>query len=191
MEFDPYDILLAVEGNCAALDRVSIKTKEHSRLYFNKKLPNDIHAAEDLSQEVSIIVMNKLHTLSRPESFFAWLKRICKNHFINEITRNRPKYAYFSPIDLAYERLSDHKLTPYEVLVQKERSQMLATVMLELSQKEQQILRMFYFEGMKISEITKMTNYPEGTIKRTLTMGRRKLYKKITTLFPIESFHQI
>ena len=44
----------------------------------------------------------------------------------------------------------------------------------ELSEEQKQCLQLFYYEDMKIKDISKALNVPEGTVKTRLKRGKSK-----------------
>jgi RNA polymerase sigma factor (sigma-70 family) len=73
----------ALTGNAAALEALILR---HQSWIFNIALnmTGDIHRAEDITQEILIIIISKLATYDQKKaSFRTWLYRIVANHVIN------------------------------------------------------------------------------------------------------------
>ena len=73
----------ALTGNAAALEALILR---HQSWIFNIALnmTGDIHRAEDVTQEILIIIISKLATYDQKKaSFRTWLYRIVANHVIN------------------------------------------------------------------------------------------------------------
>ena len=73
----------ALTGDAAALEALILR---HQSSIFNIALnmTGDIHRAEDVTQEILIIIISKLATYDQKKaSFRTWLYRIVANHVIN------------------------------------------------------------------------------------------------------------
>ncbi|OQB54911.1 MAG: ECF RNA polymerase sigma factor SigE [Deltaproteobacteria bacterium ADurb.Bin151] len=87
----------ALKGDAAALEALILR---HQSWIFNIALnmTGDIHRAEDVTQEILIIIISKLATYDQKKaSFRTWLYRIVANHVINmKQSRKEQFYAAHS-----------------------------------------------------------------------------------------------
>ena len=87
----------ALKGDAAALEALILR---HQSWIFNIALnmTGDIHRAEDVTQEILIIIISKLATYEQKKaSFRTWLYRIVANHVINmKQSRKEQFYAAHS-----------------------------------------------------------------------------------------------
>ena len=121
--------------------------------------------ASELSQDTFIKLYTYDGGFDSDEHMKAWLIRVainsCNNHF-----RSR-KHISSSPIpeDLPSEEL--HEL-----------NELLAEVM-KLPEKYRVPLHLFYYEDYSITEIAKVLDLPDATVKTRLKRGRDKLKKTL------------
>lgn len=69
---------------------------------------------------------------------------------------------------------------PLEQVFQQEQSQAVQTALAQLSEQEQQILRLAYYEGLSQSAIAKQLDIPLGTVKARARRGLLKLRQTLT-----------
>lgn len=70
---------------------------------------------------------------------------------------------------------------PLEHVFQHEQSQEVSTALAQLSDSEQQILRMAYYDGLSQAEIAKELEIPLGTVKARARRGLLKLRQTLTS----------
>lgn len=117
--------------------------------------------AEDLMQEVFLKALLSLS--DQNENLRAWLYKVARNACFNEL-RNRKREVKMDPAagaDIyaagAVEKSQD-SLT--DILIRNEQKKMLYEAMLKLSDRQREILELFYFSEMsmkQIAEIMKLT----------------------------------
>lgn len=70
---------------------------------------------------------------------------------------------------------------PLEQVFQQEQSQEVRTALAQLSEQEQQVLRLAYYDGFSQSEIAQQLNIPLGTVKARARRGLLKLRQTLTS----------
>ncbi len=70
---------------------------------------------------------------------------------------------------------------PLERIFQHEQSQAVSTALAQLSENQQQILKMAYYEGFSQSEIAQKLEIPLGTVKARARRGLLKLRETLTS----------
>jgi RNA polymerase sigma-70 factor, ECF subfamily len=70
---------------------------------------------------------------------------------------------------------------PLEQVFQQEQSQEVRTALAQLSDSQQQILRMAYYDGLSQTEIAKQLEIPLGTVKARARRGLLKLRQTLTS----------
>jgi RNA polymerase sigma-70 factor, ECF subfamily len=70
---------------------------------------------------------------------------------------------------------------PLERIFQHEQSQAVSTALAQLSENQQQILKMAYYEGLSQSEIAQKLEIPLGTVKARARRGLLKLRETLTS----------
>ena len=122
-------------------------------------LKNEQDALEAL-QEVTVRAFNKIHTVKEPAYAKTWLIRVMMNYCQDQL-KHQKRFQY-------EERLANQSSKD---IVHLELKEALAT----LPEKEQQLIYLKYFQDVKIKDIAKLENIPEGTVKSRLHKTLRTL----------------
>jgi len=98
----------ALAGDAAALEALILR---HQSWIFNIALnmTGDIHRAEDVTQEILIIIISKLSTYDQKKAAFrTWLYRIVANHVINMKQSKKEQFyaAHFENFDFSANMLN-------------------------------------------------------------------------------------
>lgn len=86
-------IVKAQSGDPGAMEEV-LKTAHTSVSYQCRKLLRDPRDAEDMTQEVLLVVYTKLDSLKTPEAFWGWLNQTTANRCVNALKRNRVELQF-------------------------------------------------------------------------------------------------
>ena len=120
---------------------------------------------EDAAQNAILKAYRRLDTLSDRKLFRAWLIRILKNECFDLLKRRRPQLA-LSDADPGYEmEVPDLDLN---------------RAFDTLSAEERLTVALFYYEGYKTSEIAKLTDVTEGTVRSRLSRARAALKEQLS-----------
>lgn len=135
--------------------------------------------AEDLTQEVYIAAFEKLPSLSEPERFTAWIKRIAVNKCKDFLTK-KGAHPERSLDEDTVEEPVDENILPEEYVENKEKRRIVTEIMRKsLSDAQYRTVIMFYFDDMSVAEIAEVMNCPEGTVKYRLNAARSKIKKGV------------
>ena len=136
--------------------------------------------AEDAAQDAFVTAWMKLDTLKEPQKFGSWVCKIAKNCALNMLSR----YRDFLPLDLV-DNLSftaDQAEDPARLYAQNEENRELHGTISKLPQRVGQIVRMYYFEDLSISEIAEKMCISTGTVKWQLHDGRKRIRKELCAM---------
>lgn len=122
---------------------------------------------EDIKDAVSETILTayqKINTLENEKLFKTWIIRILINK-CNDILRKNSKIIFLNnEIDeITYDKDPNEYLDLYKAIN-------------TLNDDIKILVILYYFNDLSISEISKITNIKEGTIKSRLSRGRDKLY---------------
>lgn len=136
-------------------------------------ITDDFHLAEEITQEVFIQAYRQLPSFRGDASPYTWLYKIALNLSRTHVRRrNRFK---FLPL-LGEEQRADTLEEPVEEKVsQKTTGKEIRKCINQLPQKYKEVILLFYFEDMKISQIAGVLEQPEGTVKSSLARARNTL----------------
>ena len=140
--------------------------------------------AEDVFQEVFVKLVRYQHTIESEEHLKAWLIRVT----INEC-RSLESSSWKRKVTLddgggsedavsILENQSDGTSTE-EAYIQSEQNSDIVRAVQNLPQKYREVIHLFYFEEMKISEIAEALSTNEATVKTRLKRARSLLEKTL------------
>lgn len=131
--------------------------------------------AEDLTQEVYITAFEKLPSLSEPEKFAAWVRRIAVNKCRDHLSK-KGAHPEYSLDEEAFAGSVDENILPEEYVENKEKRRVVMEIMRKkLSDAQYRTVIMFYFDDMSVAEIAEIMGCPEGTVKYRLNAARSKI----------------
>ncbi len=140
----------------------------------------NLFMAEDAAQDAFVTAWMKLNTLQEPKKYGSWVCRIAKNCALNMINR----YRSFLPLD-ALDNLNitdDGEMNPAELYVLSEERNEVKESIAGLPEKVRQIIYLHYFEDLPIAEIADRMRISEGTVKRQLHDGRKRIRKELCAM---------
>ena len=136
--------------------------------------------AEDAAQDAFVTAWMKLNTLQEPKKYGSWVCRIAKNCALNMISR----YRSFLPLDLVdnLNITDDGAQTPAELYaLSEERNEVNKSIEM-LPKKVRQIIELHYFDNLSIAEIADRMRISQGTVKRQLHDGRKRIRKELCAM---------
>ena len=159
-----------------------ILTKEYKNSiiekYFNTvyKLAiaetKDVHTAEDVTSDVFLKFMQSEKAFESEEHIKAWLLRV---------TINASKSVFSSSW---FKKTVPLEETLEASGIPEEESEVYLAVM-NLPQKYRTVIHLFYYEDYSVSEISKVLNMNESTVKSQLSRGRDLLRESLKGEFDL------
>lgn len=145
--------------------------------------------AEDVAQEVFIHMHQKIDDLRNPYAFGAWLKRIALRMRINRCVRTKVHHALDANsgegMDRVGAKYSADSMTPLDQLMLLERMEAVRAAIEQLLDIDKEILKLFYFQRLRVKEIQSLLRIPAGTVKRRLHVARHRLAVLIAEQLPV------
>lgn len=137
------------------------------------KMIGDSYEAEEVAQDVFVKVYGSLGSFQQKSTFSTWLYRITYNESINRLRKNQRKPATDS-IDGAVDAGAwDHGLNQED----KEDRKLISESLKQLSEIDQVIVTLYYYEDRPLKEIAEIVSLTESNIKARLHRSRQKLYE--------------
>lgn len=130
--------------------------------------------ADELSQEILLTALQKLHKLREEDKFEPWLWGVANNVtkvFRRRMGKQRAMYSYDVPEDLS---IFDEYTAETEELYDRLRTQISM-----LSAIYRDIIILYYYDGLSTKQISEKLNIPEGTVTWRLSAGRSKLKREL------------
>lgn len=171
----------AIGGDQAAFKTLFDKYKQP--LYFHiLKLVKDREIIEDLLQEIFLKAFDNIASFNPDYAFSTWLYRITTNHSIDYLRKKKLKtFSIHDPIrtkdgEMSIE-LEDEGRSTDDLIVRKQRSQILREALDSLPDKYRDIIKMRHVEELSYQEIADILDLPLGTVKAHIFRARELLYK--------------
>lgn len=140
----------------------------------------DPYLAQDILQEVYILVLKNLDTLKNPRLFVSWLHqitfRICFDTW-QKRKRQEQELDYISSGQASdfSESFSDVMTNPEKHILNKDAKARLMQAIQSLPPQYSQAIIMRYYNNMNIEDIAVAMDYSRSTAKRRLRKGRKLL----------------
>lgn len=143
----------------------------HKRILFfiRQSAPAE---ADDLMQDVMLKVFENLERYNPIYSFETWIFTIARNRTINWIqkkkTRNLDEYIQVTDSVSADSGLLNSEIRRH-----------VNAALDTLDAEHKQMVYLYYYEGLKIRQIAKVMNCPQGTVKSRLYWIRERLEQEL------------
>ena len=132
--------------------------------------------AEDIRQEVFVTLMNRIDTIECRAKFPAWLRTVTYNACKTWLRRRRPH----STLDDLTEGDLPTADADTGAVEQEETRAALRTVVDGLAIDFRQVVELYYYEGYSVSEVARMLDVAETTVKWRLHKARERLRRQRT-----------
>jgi len=129
---------------------------------------------DDVLQEILLIVWLNIKRLKKPEAFKTWIIRIA-NNCCNKWYKRNAKVDEPLEADMLMSILDGR----IRCEIKPEINDFLIEEVNQLPEVQKSAIEDFYFNNLKISEISYTHQIPAGTVKRRLHDGRINLRKKL------------
>ena len=176
------------------IETISKALKTNNQKYYNKLMSqyhnsvrfyvNDIIKNQTISNDLTIEIMGKafinLKSYNFKYAFSTWIFTIAKNHCIDYLRKNNLKTVSIDELtnnDEYYFEIPSKDSNPEDLLIRKQRIQLLRRLVNQLSLKYINVVKLRYFKEMSYGEISEELNLNESTIKIRLYRARKELLK--------------
>jgi len=174
------------ESTLTTADRtdLSVLVREYARHVHAVaySIVRDHHDAEDIAQETFLRVLRQKSPLAEVENPRAWLGRIAYNLSLDKV-RDRKRRAQVSMDDESasadVRALAAGGLAADELAVQAQMQQLLAQLIPTLPEELRHTLQLSLMDGMNSTEVAKILDLPDGTVRTRLMRARQLLKEKL------------
>jgi RNA polymerase sigma-70 factor (ECF subfamily) len=143
--------------------------------------------AQDVVQEVFLLVYRHLHKFRQDSAFKTWVYRIAVNEAIRHLNRGKR----WQPLpDVELESSSATMLvvssvgnTPERILIEQEQRERIGEAIAAMKAHQRLILNLYYMEELPVQEIARVLDIPEGSVKSRLFYAREALKKVLEPIF--------
>lgn len=152
-----------------------------------KRVFNIVHNeadSDDLTQEASIRVADRINTLRDPMHFLGWAGTVAAR---TALGWTRHKQMHLQTLTSKVDGGEIEVAEPYparslEALLHEQRVELIDRVLSQLPAPDKELLVRFYIEDVSIKTLIQELNVPEGTVKRRLHTARSRFADCYETL---------
>jgi RNA polymerase sigma-70 factor (ECF subfamily) len=183
-------VVLAQKGREPAF-RELIRRYERPVFSLIYRMVRDSTAAEDLSQDAFIKVLNHLDKY-RPEfKFSSWLFKIANNVAIDHLRRRHldtismdgsPHASTATEVEATSFELADGSESPLDELASRELGAIIETAIAKLRPEYRNCIMLRHVEGRSYEEIAATLDLPLGTVKTYIHRARHQLREELEHL---------
>lgn len=135
--------------------------------------------AEDVAQEVFLLVYRHLPTFRMEHRFSTWLYRITYNRTIDEKRKARMRLPHLSEEALHSQPARRNEADPFYAAFRDERNWAVVSCIQELPDTYRSVLYLHYWMGCSIEEIGEFLTLNIGTVKSYLFRARERLHDRL------------
>ncbi len=161
-----------ISGNESAFNKIVLKYQQ--KIYWHARRMTGNHLdADEIVQEVLIVLYNKLKDFQFKSSLYTWIYKITTTRSINYLRKRNLKQAFsLEDNETKLERSKDDIVVDLE---SKEKLEKLENVMQELPLKQREIFIMRNFNEMSYEEISNITGKSVGGLKANYFHALKKI----------------
>lgn len=161
----------AKKGNEEAFSKLILAEKDSLYKIAISRMKT-IEDAEDVIQETVIEAYVKIHTIRKNESFKSWIRTILLDMIKTFYERKAKK-----DIKIQTKLMENFEKDNVNNIIKTEQDMDFKMLLNKLENEDRTIILLFYNDGYKIKEISKMLNMNENTVKTKLSRARKKIEK--------------
>lgn len=139
--------------------------------------------AEDMTQEVLLLLYTKLDTLQEPAAFWGWLGRLTANRCKNALSRTHTDLPILEDEEgnsvLDNIENEDRQLVPDEAFDNAETARMIGEIVDGLPEAQRACVLLYYYDEMNVKEIAEVTGTSENTVKSRLNYARKAIRENV------------
>jgi len=149
------------------------------------KVLGNTQAAEDLTQDIFVTLASTQRYNPERGALRTYLAVLTRSRAIDRLRSKGAAHRKINRLQVQ-QNLSPLSNVPLEKVSQHEQNNTLKAALGQLSEAEQQVLTMMYFEGLSQSAIAQSLGIPLGTVKTRSRRGLIKLRQLLADPVPIE-----
>ena len=168
---DIFRVLKAQSGNKAALNELFISIQEPLYRYL-LSITGAPANAEDVLQEVFVIIYRKIYWLREPELFRPWAYRIASREAFRWLKREKRWNEKF--LD---DAVTEEIIAPVNECFEPELRAYLPQLLTDISPASRAVIVLHYLHEMSLEEVAEVLGLAVGTVKSRLAYGLESLRK--------------
>lgn len=150
-----------INGDESAFNRLAVKYQE--KIYWHARRMAGNHLdADEIVQEVLIVLYNKLKTFEFKSSLYTWIYTITNTRTINYLKKKSLR-IFFSLDDITNKKLEQKDII--DDLESKQKVEKIENALQRLPVKQREVFIMRNFDELNYEEISTITGKSVGTLK--------------------------
>ncbi|CQR48080.1 ECF RNA polymerase sigma factor SigW [Paraliobacillus sp. PM-2] len=138
---------------------------------------NNKELAEDLTQDIFVKCYHTLHTFKGKSKFRTWLWQIAINTCKDYLKSWYNKNVVHSTEDFLFD--IGQKDSVEDAIIQQDRDARLVSSIMQLPIKYREVIYLYYFEELRIKEISNLVKVKQNTIKTRLRKAKELIKKEM------------
>ncbi len=164
-----------LNGNQEAFNILANKYKQKIYWHARRMLGNHLDA-DEVTQEVFIVMFDKLATFKSDSALFTWIYSITARRCLNFIKkRNVRRFLSLDSEEMVERKGADDIVKNYE---DKEKLKILDKLLQDLPVKQREVFILRNFEELTYEEISKITGKSVGGLKANYFHALKKIMEK-------------
>ena len=164
-----------VNGNESAFNRLAVKYQD--KIYWHARRMTGNHLdADEIVQEVLLVLYNKLKTFEFKSSLYTWIYTITNTRSINYLKKKNLK-SFFSLDDILNNKSESKDVI--DNLEDKQKLEIIERVLLKLPVKQREVFIMRNYDELSYEEISGITGKSLGALKANYFHALNKI-KELT-----------
>lgn len=159
-------------GDQTAFNKIAAKYQKKIYWHARRMIGNHIDA-DEITQEVLIVLYNKLDTFNFQSTLFTWIYKITSTRSLNYIKRKKVKRFLFLDDENVKEIQSNSDII--QNLESKEKIEKLDKILQKIPEKQREVFTMRQFDELNYSEIAEITNKSTGALKANYFHALKKV----------------
>lgn len=172
-------------GNRQSLELL-VRRYSGSLLTFIVRMCGNRHLAEELFQEVFLLVWSKRSQFDRSRAFRPWMFTIAANRCREEFRKKRPQLdsSDVASVD-ARLNIAPPDITwgaPLPTAIQAENAKLVTDALEKLPEAQRTVVSLRIWNSLSFGEIAQIVGSPEGTVRSQMSRGLKALKEHLEPL---------
>ena len=177
MNTDDFEIVNRFINGDESAFNILVK-KYQKRIYWHaRQMLNDHLDADEVTQEVLIVMYRKLKTFNFKSSLYTWIYKIVTTRSLNQIRRKKVKR--FLSIDDADEKELSAEHDIIENISNKQKVEKIQKALDKIPPKQRQVFILRNFDELSYEEISEITGKSVGGLKANYFHALKKVMELV------------
>jgi len=180
---DPALIRRATGGDPGAL-RALLETVAPAVQQWAMAVCRNQADAEDLTQDVLVLMIRKLPAFRGESRFLTWLYAVTRNQALDTLRRRERQERKMNHLKHHLPASGIHSQIPDRLLDGTRLRSLVSTFLGELPQRQREVFHMADMQGLSTNDISQILNIRPGAVRAALHKARKGIRRKILAHHP-------